>query len=345
MRIEASARDRQVLRLALGAGLAFTLAGSVDDLTPFLAVVLYVTLAGKLPAPLPFGKALTLLAMLTLIPLALWFLIRICLDFPLIEAVLIAVVLFAAARLPNVGAGALVRFAVITFAVVLPILAATAEVVPELLVALMAQSTAIALVTSWVAFALFSAAPPARPATGAPPPPADDGLRNRRAIADVIVLMPILFIFVELEMNAALRVIITVTTILIEMRDEIGASVLRETLVANALGGAAAVAVGQFAAIFPVAPAVMLVTVLVSLWFAAKAVDAGARGGLWIVALVTLWILIGGPGDENGLSIAAILERLLMVGGGGLYTATMLALTAPLRRPSRQAAEGPAAAL
>jgi hypothetical protein len=115
--------------------------------------------------------------------------------------------------------------------------------------------------------------------------------------------------------------------------------------VANALGGAAAVAVGQFAAIFPVAPAVMLVTVLVSLWFAAKAVDAGARGGLWIVALVTLWILIGGPGDESGLSIAAIIERLLMVGGGGLYTATMLALTAPLRRPSGQAAEGPAAAL
>ena len=87
----------------------------------------------------------------------------------------------------------------------------------------------------------------------------------------------------------------------------------------------------------------MLVTVLVSLWFAARAVDAGPRGGLWIVALVTVWILVAGPGDEAGLSLATILERLLMVGAGGLYTATMLALTAPLRRPSRRAAEGQAA--
>jgi energy-converting hydrogenase Eha subunit B len=58
---------------------------------------------------------------------------------------------------------------------------------------------------------------------------------------------------------------------------------------------------------------------------------------------VTVWILVAGPGDEAGLSLATILERLLMVGAGGLYTATMLALTAPLRRPSRRAAEGQAA--
>ena len=89
----------------------------------------------------------------------------------------------------------------------------------------------------------------------------------------------------------------------------------------------------------------MLVTVLVSLWFAVRAIDARERGGLWIVARVTLWILVGGPG-EGGLSPAIILERLLMIGAGGLYIATMLALTTPLRQPGRRRpAEEPSAAV
>jgi hypothetical protein len=246
---------------------------------------------------------------------------------PLIYVPLVGLVLFFGFLLDSAGKTTPASL-LLTFVAVVPLAGTQSLELATELAGAIVGATAIALLATWVMFAVFPAA--------APEP--EPGPRTARraspgiALANTAVLLPLV---VWCMIAGQLSFVLLMVAIAIVRAGRSGGSrAAMGLLLANLLGGLVATVAYGFVTVQPSMVFFLLVVLLVGLTFGARVAAGGALAPLFGVALVTFLILLGlGVSPLPTESGEAFGTRLLNVLLAALYTVGALSLLPEVRRP------------
>ena len=151
------ARAPQVLRVALVTPLVYGVAVWMGVTLPFVAALLFATLALKMPAPPPFASVVLLALLLVLLPLGFASIAAGLTQYPYLLVGFVGLVLFHAFRLQAVPKTALVGVLLQTFVIMLPMVTGQSELAGGVLSGAFALNGVLAVAGLYLGFALFPA--------------------------------------------------------------------------------------------------------------------------------------------------------------------------------------------
>lgn len=299
MLISAPRDSAQILRIALGAPAVYGVALMMEIPVPFVAAMLFATVAIKMPVAPPIRVVGLLGVLLTLVPWVFSLLSGVLGAYPYLMVCFVGLVLFHAFRLQAVPKTALAGVLLQTFGLLMPLISTAygdiGGALTDGVALIFAKNAVLALAGIYVAFAVF----PGEPGRSLPVPAEARGeasARTRAAAMAALVMLPLVMVFLALEVVSAIRVLFTVATVLVALERRDAAETGAEILMSILLAGAAAVAFSVLAMIWQSTGAMMLVMALVGL-----VVVPGAFAGRWraevALAVPLVWLLIGVSGD------------------------------------------------
>ena len=340
-------RDRQMLRMGFGTAASFTLAEALNWELSFLISVLVVQLLATMPgspsvaqglgAMVVFG-ATTSLALVTSQVLA---------PMPVLLTIMLATVLFFAFYLQTSGrAGLVATLLLVSFGIV-PLASVQAPDIAPAIAFYIFRSGIVAVLSVWIAFALFPTA--LASAARVPAAPPDQREIVRRAAIDTAILLPVLVFAMTLAVPAVVLIVLTVTAMLRQHSLVSGRRVALVLLLGNLLGGMTAVVAYNLLSAAPTIGLLASLLLLIGLLFGQQIARGGAGAPLFVTGLVT-FLIVFGTGvaplfDEPG---ATLTQRLFAIGFACSYAFLALVLldTAmrrekPTALPSTASAEAP----
>ena len=328
--------ERRCYRLSLATGIALALGYGSGLVIPFIAPLLAVLLGAK-PARPPGLRATMVIVIFLLFSLGIGVAIGPLLQLaPVSALLLIGLGLFFSSRLAIIGGKDVPATLLAMGFTVIPAASCVSQVLAMAIIAALVISVVIAIISLWLAYALFPELP-----GYVPQPPASPGLRQGDwlALRATLVVLPA---FMFTLTNPVAYLPLTVKSILLgrEASAVNLRSAGREMVGSTALGGACAIAIWS------------LLSLAVELWFFAGWVTLatmlltaeafGARHsrmtpGFWINTLTTTIILLGAAVQDsaNGKDVyQAFAVRLALFILVTLY-ATLVVAVLELWRESR----------
>ena len=322
------ARDRRVLRLALGTTLSFVTAEMLDWELSFLITVFlvqFLTAPGGGPG---LRQGIATVAALGLATVAAATVSGHLVGMPALLAIVLGLALFLAFVLQRSGRSPALGTLILMAFGLLPVIAVQSpDLVPAVALYLV-RSSAVAVLWAWLLHALLpdpEGAASRAPTPGGPAAP--PGGVVRAALTDTAVLLPVLLLAMTLEVAAALVIVLTVAAVLGQHNIAGGRRVALGLLLGNLMGGATAVVAYQLLSAVPTLGFLAALLLLVSLVYARLITGAASLAPLFVTALIT-FVIVFGMGvapflDQPGATLAIRVRNLAIA---CVYTFAALSL-------------------
>ena len=327
----------QILRVALVTPLVYGVAVWMGAALPFVAAMLFATLALKMPAPPPFASVVLLALLLVLLPLGFASIAGVLNQYPYLMVGFVGLVLFHAFRLQAVPKTALIGVLLQTFAIMLPIVTGQSEQAGGVVSGAFALNGVLAVAGLYLAFALFPARRVA--ARAAPPPPPGDPLeRTRNAAVAALVMLPAFTLLLAFNLSSAMRVLFTIAIVLVSLSRRDVRETGVESVLSAVMAGAVAVAFSVLYTFWPQPGAALLAMAFLGLLVVPYAFKGRHRGAV-ALAVPLVWVLLG---TAEGSTLSKTLEWCLYSIVGVLYAVWARALILAMlgwRDGSQSAAE------
>lgn len=331
-----TAADRMVLRLAFAATFGFAIAALRDWEFSFLAPMLAVQILAAAPVCPNFRQGVT-------IPLMIFVSTNIALGAstllmgtPVVLLAAVGLVICWSFYGQRRGAPAIAVLLVQIAFCCVPLIATISLDVARDFSDFLLWSSIAAIITVWIAHALFPAPPVAAQAAAAPLPSTQAA---QVAISDTLVLLPLLVTFiVRGDINNIVILMITIN-LLREIELAHSRRLALAILLANLLGGALAVLAHQFILLSDSLPLFLLTVLLAGFWFGGRLVRGGPTAPVYALAFGTFLLVLGMaitplPGGAEELFTVRISKIVL----ASLYAIGALSLVALIRlRPQPDA--------
>jgi DUF2955 family protein len=323
-RVEA-ARLQFVLRFAFATTAAFILCEFMGWQPSALAPVLTGILLASLPVspPLKVGLALVLV-----MGICAWLAFLLTTTFSQVPHLLFGtigiVMFFAFYGLAQAKGQLPLTLLLICFAVV-PVMSLTLSEYAGILPSLLVRAMGLAVIFTWVAFAIWPLPSPK------PPDPVAASVQNPAAAAAVgtLIVLPIMLVYLLFGWTDAIPVLLTTVLIVAKMEEERGAASGVAKLLGNFFGGFVAVAAYYLLQVAPSLTVLAVIIFLIGFGFAAVIVKGGAHGGAALIAYNATIVIFGlallkGPSNSGTWG-----ARVVQFAIAGLFAVGMMALLMP----------------
>jgi hypothetical protein len=313
---------QQVLRVALVTPLIYGMALWTGAPLPFIAAMLFATLALKMPAPPPFAVVVVLALLLAVLPLAFAGIAGVLSQYPYLMVGFVGLVLFHAFRLQAVPKTALIGVLLQTFAIMLPMATGQSEQAGGALSGAFALNGVLAVAGLYLAFALFPAHRVVARAAPPPPPPVDPHDRTRNAAVAALVMLPAFTLLLAFNLTSAMRVLFTIAIVLVSLSRRDARETGAESVLSALLAGAVAVAFSVLYTFWPQTGAQLLASAFLGLLVVPRAFS-GRHQGAVALAIPLVWVLID---TAEGGALSKTLDWCLYSILGVLYAVWARAL-------------------
>ena len=283
------ARLHFVLRFSFGTTAAFIACELMGWQPSALAPVLTAVLLANLPVSPPPKVGLALVIVMGLSAWFAFFLTTLLNQVPHLLFAIIGLVLFLIfAGLAQAKAQLPLTLLLMCITVV-PVITLTVSEYAGIFPGLLVKSMALAVVFTWLAYAIWPCPSPKSPDPPAPPSEAPVA----SALIATSILLPLMLIYLLYGWTDAIPVLLTTALIVAKMEEERSAASAWAKLLGNFLGGFIAVAAFYLLAIAPSLAALALITFLIGFGFALQIVKGGVRGGNALIAYNATMVILG----------------------------------------------------
>ena len=172
---------------------------------------------------------------------------------------------------------------------VIPVVTLTLSQYAGILSGLLVRAMALAVIFTWIAFAIW---PLPSPKSMDPPAPPSKSPVAAAALGSAIVL-PLMLVYMLFGLVDAIPVLLTTVLLVAKLEEERGAASGWAKLVGNFLGGFVAVAGYYVLSIAPSLAVLALITFLIGVAFGLQIVKGGVRGGNALLAYNATMVIFG----------------------------------------------------
>jgi len=284
-----AARLHFVLRFSVATTASFVTCEWMGWQPSALAPVLTGVLLANLPASPPLKVGLALVMIMAASAWFSFFLTTLLHQTPSLLFGVIGLVMFLAlAGLAHAKAQLPLTFLLMCISVV-PVVTLTISEYAGIFSGLLVRATALAVIFTWIAFAVWPL-----PSPKSPDPPSSP-LESPVAAAAIgtAIVLPLMLVYMLFGLTDAIPVLLTTVLLVAKMEEERGAASGWAKLIGNFLGGFVAVAAFYLLWIAPSLATLALITFLIGAGFAQQIVKGGVRGGNALLAYNATMVIFG----------------------------------------------------
>jgi multidrug efflux system outer membrane protein len=311
----------KTLRYAFGATVAMALAMAINWPYSYLTLLLTVSLlsspAGRLSLKQGVGFMLVIAVACFIAVQVGGFLI----PYPFVFIPFLGLMLFL---IYYEKGGALSPFMILWLLItllVIPLVMLYKKSLADVVVAALIYSGIWAIISSWIAFAVFPNRSKQLAAKEASSPVMSKNDRYRQAVDSTIVVFPLLVIFYLFRLSGALLVLIYVALLSMQPQFAKDFKQGKIMILANAIGGLAAVVVYNILTIIPEYYFLIVITLLVGLFFGGKLFSGDPKGAIFGTSYSTFLLIIGSVTGAagSGEASAEIYSRIIQIMSALIY--------------------------
>lgn len=332
----ANPRDRRVLRYALGSTLAMAVAmGFAWDLSFVVPLLTLMLLASPAPRP-ELGEGARFVGTIAVACFGGLWAVKYLLNFtwvffPVIGLLLLGVFLARTRRVsPFLATWLLIAV------LLLPLIAVQSPDLAVFFARGIVLGAAVTLIVVWTAHVLVPDPPgPVVRAAAPPAPAATHANAGRVALTQTLVVLPPLVLVHLFEWTGGILVLIFVALLSMQpgFASSFGAG--KAMLVANVMGGVAALVMFGFLTVVPEYAFLILLTLLAGFFFGSRLMSDRPKAPLYGMAYSTLLLVIGNITSTTGDARAQVHDRLFQLGLAVLYVVIAFGLIERWRRNAR----------
>jgi hypothetical protein len=284
-----AARLHFLLRFGFATTAAFIVCEFMNWQPSVLAPVLTGVLIASLPASPPFKVGVSLVIVMAVCAWLAFFFTTWLSQVPYLLFIIIGLMMFMAFVGLAQAKGQLPLTLLLICFTVVPVVTLTVSQFAGLFPSMLVRSMALAVVFTWIAFAIWPLPSPKNP----DPEVARHDNPVLAAALGVAIVLPVMLIYLMFGLTDAIPVLLTVVLLVAKMEQERGAASGAAKLMGNFLGGFIAVAAYYLLQIAPSLPALALITFLIGAGFASIIVKGGPQGGGALVAYNATMVIFG----------------------------------------------------
>ena len=215
---------------------------------------------------------------------------------------------------------------------VVPVITLTLSEYAGIFPGMLVRAMALAVIFTWVAFAIWPLPSPK------PPDPVAAPIENPAAAAALgtLIVLPIMLAYLLFGWTDAIPVLLTTVLLVAKMEEERGGASGVAKLLGNFLGGFVAVAAYYLLSFAPSLATLALITFLIGCGFAMVIVKGGARGGGALIAYNATMVIFGLAllkGSSNSGTWGA---RVVQFAIAATFAVGMMSLLLPRTRRAAQ---------
>lgn len=325
------ARRHFVLRFGFATTASFVICEWTGWQPSALAPVLTAVLLASLPTSPPPKVGLVLVAIMAMCAWLAFFLTTWLSHTPHLLFGIIGLILFLAFAGLAQAKGQLPLTLLLMCITVVPVVTLTLSQYAGIFPGMLVKGMAIAVIFTWIGFAIWPLPSPKQPDPPAPPAEAPVAA----ALIGTAIVLPLMLVYLLFGITDAIPVLLTTTLLVAKMEEERGTASGWAKLVGNFLGGFVAVAAFYLLAIAPSLLALALITLVIGIAFGNEIVKGGVRGGNALLAYNATMVIFGlallkGP-TNSGTWGARVVQFAIAV----IFAVGMMRLLMPLAKPRR----------
>lgn len=278
-----------MLRFSFATTAAFIFCEYMGWQPSVLAPVLTGVLIANLPVSPPFKVGMVLVIVMAISAWLAFFLTVWLSQVPYLLFGIIGLVMFVAfAGLAQAKGQLPLTLLLICFTVV-PVVTLTVSEFAGMFPSMLVRGMALAVIFTWIAFAVWPIPSPKKPDPGAAP------LENPvlAAATGAAIVLPVMLVYLMFGLTDAIPVLLTTVLIVAKMEEERGAVSGIAKLLGNFLGGFVAVAAYYLLSFAPSLGTLALITFLIGAGFGSVIVKGGPRGGGALVGYNATMVIFG----------------------------------------------------
>ena len=329
--LPALAERHFLYRFSFGTTAAFIVCELMGWQPSVLAPVLTGVLVANLPASPPFKVGVVLVAVMALSAWSAFLLTAWLGQTPQLLFGIIGLVMFLAfAGLAQAKGQLPLTLLLICFTVV-PVVTLTMSEFAGLFPGMLVRAMLLAILFTWISFAIWPLPSPKRPDAGTPP------LENPilGAALGAAIVLPVMLVYLMLGLTDAIPVLLTTVLLVAKMEEERGAASGVAKLIGNFLGGFIAVVAYYLLQIAPSLASLALITFMIGAGFGCVIVKGGPRGGTALVGYNATMVIFGlallkGPSNSGTWG-----ARVVQFSIACTFAIGMMVLLMPLTRHPR----------
>lgn len=328
-----SANDRFVLRMAVASTIAFGFALWFG--LPF-GVMVPALVVKMVPAMPTFPSAVQGLMM----PLVMWVGTTVALlvvslldDAPAVEMLVLGLLLYLTYYIKRLGIPAVIPMLLQIALCIVPLFSSLSLPVGHLVAGALQKGAIFAAVTVFLSHLLVPAPRSLIPAAPAGPPRLAPPVAARVALADTLVLFPMLsFLLLETAIHNFVMIMMVIN-ILSDLAPTRSRAMGVSMVTGNTIGGLVAVLVQQVVFLADTLVFFLLTVFLTMIWFGGGLARGGRTYDLFRLGGGTFVLILGlGVAPQPGGSESTYFQRIIMILVAGAYTLIALPLVASLRQ-------------
>jgi len=278
-----------VLRFGFGTTAAFVTCEWMGWQPSVLAPVLTGVLLANLPGSPPPKVGLALVMVMGISAWSSFFLTTLLSQIPTLLFGMIGLIMFLAfAGLAQAKAQLPLTLLLMCISVV-PVVTLTVSEYAGVLPGLLVRAMALAVIFTWIAFAIWPL-----PSSKSPDPPAAPSESPIRSAAlGTAIVLPLMLVYMLFGLTDAIPVLLTTVLLVAKMEEERSAASGWAKLIGNFLGGFVAVAAFYLLAVAPSLMSLTLITFIIGIVFALQIAKGGVRGGNALLAYNATMVIFG----------------------------------------------------
>ena len=331
------AARRAALRLAFGVTACFAAVQALRWDATFVAPLLAAQMLVKPPRPPSLAQGARLIVLFLLSTGGVLAVTMAFMANPAVLILALALVLYFSFYVHLRGAPEMATLLVQISAVSLPVLAVLSPDTALAFAGTLVSAGAVALLTVWVAHAVFPEPVDVQSPVPLAKIPPEPGTAERQALLHTLVLLPAIVWFLldaSKTVDMAIVMLIVVVTLLRQTDARQGQRAGLGLIVGNAIGGIAAVIAYSLVLINGTFLFFIFACLAMSLLFAGQIATSGNRAPLYVIAYATFILLIGlGMSPLPGGSGEAFASRLINVLLASAYAVGAVSVVERWRRP------------
>lgn len=172
---------------------------------------------------------------------------------------------------------------------VVPVITLTLSQFAGIFPGMLVRSMALAVIFTWIAFAIWPLPSPKSP--DPPAPPVDFPVAT--AALGAAIVLPVMLVYLTFGLTDAIPVLLTTVLLVAKMEEQRGVASAKAMLMGNFLGGFVAVAAYYVLAIAPSLATLSLIIFLIGAGFALHIVQGGVRGGNALIGYNAAMVIFG----------------------------------------------------
>jgi hypothetical protein len=324
-----TARLHFVLRFSVATTASFIICEWMGWQPSALAPVLTAVLLASLPVSPPPKIGIALVVIMAVCAWLAFFLTTWLSQTPHLLFAVIALIMFLAFAGLAQAKGQLPLTLLLMCITVVPVVTLAVSQYAGVLPSLLVKAMALAVIFTWIGFAIWPLPPPKKPDPPAPP------LESPVAAAFIgtAIVLPLMLVYLLFGITDAIPVLLTTTLLVAKMEEERGAASGWAKLIGNFMGGFVAVAAYYLLQVVPSLASLALITFLIGVGFAQQIVKGGVRGGNALLAYNAAMVIFGlallkGPANSGTWG-----ARVVQFAIATAFAVGMMRLLMPLAKP------------